>query len=86
MSYEQKDGDIVIFKVKEKKTDKGPDWTGKALIDGKEKDVSFWIKGTNGTMLAGTVKPKFVPNFQEAKEAVKKEPSYNHIDADEIPF
>lgn len=77
--YKQKEGDIAIFKVKEKRNEKSPDWTGKALIDGKEKDVSLWIKGTSGTMLAGTVKPKFVPNFEEAKSALK-------TDSDDIPF
>lgn len=72
MAYEQKEGDIAIFKVREKRNERGPDWTGKALIDGKEKDVSLWIKSDG--MLAGAIKPKFVPNFSEAKEVVKSAP------------
>lgn len=81
MAYQQKDGDIAVFKVKEKKNPKGPDWVGKALIDGVEKDVSFWNK--NDTMLAGTIKNKWVPNMQEAKDAVNK--AQAPLD-DEIPF
>lgn len=57
MAYEQKNGDIVIYKVKEKTNEKGPDWTGKALIDGVEKQVSFWEK--SNTMLAGQIKDKW---------------------------
>lgn len=59
MAYEQKEGDIAVFKVKEKTNDRGPDWTGKALIDGQEKQVSLWIK--NDGMLAGQIKEKFTP-------------------------
>jgi hypothetical protein len=73
--YQQKEGDIVVYKVKEKRNEKGPDFTGKALINGEEKDVAFWIKGTSGTMLAGTIKPKFKPNFDEARQAVKGTPT-----------
>ena len=39
--YEPRDGDIAVYAVKEKKNDRGPDYTGRALIDGKERDVSF---------------------------------------------
>lgn len=59
MAYEQKEGDIAIFKVQDVEGNR-PQWTGKALIDGKERDVSLWIK--SDTMLAGQIKDKWVPN------------------------
>jgi hypothetical protein len=80
MAYEQKEGDIAIFKVKEKKSEKGPDWTGKALVDGQVKEISLWFK--SDTMMAGTIKGKWKPDFQEAREAVQSTPT----DHGEIPF
>ena len=80
MAYEKKEGDIAIYKVKEKKTEKSPDWTGKALIDGKMKDVSLWFK--SDTMLAGSIKPEWKPDFKEAKEAVAPQDDPD----DMIPF
>lgn len=77
MAYEQKNGDIVIYKVKEKTNEKGPDWTGKALIDGVEKQVSLWIK--SDTMLAGQIKDKW------KKEAPPSSPKDDDLDSD-IPF
>lgn len=81
MAYEQKEGDIAIFLVKEKKNEKGPDWTGKALIDGKERDVSFWIK--SDTMLAGTIKDKWVPD--KTKEKIESTDNTDSLE-DEIPW
>lgn len=83
MSYQQKEGDIAIFKVNQKKNEKGPDWTGKALINGEEKDVSLWIKSDG--MLAGTIKPKYVPNYSEVKEVIKATPPIDNL-SDEIPW
>lgn len=79
MAYQQKDGDIAIFLVKEKRNEKGPDWAGKALINGEEKDVSLWIK--SDTMLAGTIKKKFEPNFKKLKEDIGPPDS-----SEEVPF
>jgi len=83
MAYEQKEGDIAVFKVREKTNPKGPDWTGKAMIGGVEKQVSFWVK--NDGMLAGQIKDKFKPNFDEAREAVAKTEVVG-FESDEIPF
>lgn len=77
--YQQKNGDIVIYKVKEKINEKGPDWTGKALIDGVEKQVSIWIK--SDTMLAGQIKDK----WNGKKEDQKSSPKDEDMDS-EIPF
>lgn len=56
MAYERKPGDIAIFAEKPKKSDKAPDWKGTLITpDGQTLEVSLWAKGSNGTMLAGSV-------------------------------
>ena len=42
--YQMKENTGSLFSNKEnKKTDKHPDYTGKALVDGKVKNLSAWI-------------------------------------------
>jgi hypothetical protein len=84
MAYEQKEGDIAVFKVKEKTNERGPDWTGKVLINGQEMQVSFWQKSE--TMLAGQVKEKFKPNYSEARQAVEKTSGPANDPSDDIPW
>jgi uncharacterized protein (DUF736 family) len=40
---EQKDNTGVIFKNDYKEKDSQPDYKGKALIDGVEKEIALWI-------------------------------------------
>lgn len=61
MAYEQRPGDIAIFKETEKKNEKGPDWKGTMIVPddakpGDKLEVAFWAKGGRGTMLAGSAK------------------------------
>jgi hypothetical protein len=44
VSYEERDNSGSIFRVADKKGEKFPDYEGKAMIDGKLKWVSMWIK------------------------------------------
>lgn len=76
MAYERRDGDIAIFKEKEKKNEKGPDWKGTALLDGVEYQVAFWSK--SGTMLAGKIELKRGRQEASARTPVSLD--------DEIPF
>lgn len=60
-TYQQKPGDIVAYKEKEKRNDRAPDWKGTMIVPegaraGDKLEVAFWAKGNNGTMLAGSVK------------------------------
>lgn len=62
MAYEQRPGDIAIFKETDKKNEKGPDWKGTMIVPddakpGDKLEVAFWAKGDRGTMLAGSAKP-----------------------------
>ena len=43
MAYEQKDNSGSLFRENEKKSDRSPDYTGKAMIDGKMKRIAGWI-------------------------------------------
>jgi len=40
---EQKNNTGAIFKNNYKKTEAQPDYTGKALIDGVEKEIALWV-------------------------------------------
>jgi hypothetical protein len=53
MAYEKRDGDIAVFKERNKTNERGPDWSGDALIDGVTYRVAFWQKST--TMLSGKI-------------------------------
>lgn len=50
MAYEHKPNSGSAFANRKKTTENHPDFTGTALIDGKMKDVSIWMKkSTQGT-------------------------------------
>lgn len=73
MAYEQKPGDISVFKETDKKNERAPDWKGSMIVPddakpGDKLEVAFWAKGDRGTMLAGSVKPA---RAQGDREAVK---------------
>jgi len=55
MSYEQKEGDIIIFK-NEEATGNQPPYTGKGLYNGEVIRVALWIKeGKKGKFFAGRI-------------------------------
>jgi len=59
MAYEKKDGDFVLFKNEDKKTDKSPDYSGEVLIKGVTYKIGGWIKeGQKGKFIAGSAKEK----------------------------
>jgi hypothetical protein len=56
MAYEPKEGDISIFKNKEKKQEKSPDYWGKLRLNGEDCKVALWVReGKNGKFMSGTV-------------------------------
>lgn len=59
MGYEQREGAGVLFKNNRKNKDTHPDYTGNALINGKEMDIAAWVKeGRNGKFMSLSIKPK----------------------------
>lgn len=82
MAYEKKNYDIAVFKQRDKKNPKGPDWKGDALIDGIEYEVAFWEKGDKGTMLAGQIKVA-----RKSEKPARKPDSQAPLEDDgDIPF
>jgi hypothetical protein len=65
MAYEQKPGDIAIFRNERKEKDTHPDWKGTLITpDGVSLEVAVWEKGGKGTMLAGQVQ---IPRAKSAQ-------------------
>jgi hypothetical protein len=87
--YEQKPGDIAVFKEKEKRNDRAPDWRGNLIVPegakpGDKLEVAFWAKGDSGTMLAGSVK---FPTQRDAGPAREAPPQRGAAFlSDDIPF
>jgi hypothetical protein len=55
MAYEQREGDIVIFK-NDKATGNQPQYRGTAMVDGTKKNISLWVKdGSKGKFFAGKI-------------------------------
>ncbi len=85
MAYEQKPGDVAIFKERDKRSDKAPDWKGTAVAHrdikaGEKLEVAFWQK--SDTMLAGKVSdPRQRQDGQQARPANTRQ-----MDDDEIPY
>lgn len=50
---QQRDNSGVLFRNDDKKSDKSPDYTGSAMIDGVEKRLAAWIKdGRKGKFMS----------------------------------
>lgn len=96
MAYEQKEGDIAIFYQDNKKNERQPDWKGRCLIDGEEKELALWYK--NQAMMTGkiqTPRPKDGSHIgastpktaTEIQHAARETPKVEHDDFDDdIPF
>jgi hypothetical protein len=85
MAYEQKPGDIAVFKERDKRNDKAPDWKGTMVAHrdiraGEKLEVAFWQK--SDTMLAGKVSdPR-----QRTEQRQERPASSRYDELDEVPF
>lgn len=89
--YEIRDNSGSIFKNNRKEKENQPDYTGKALIDGKEKAVSMWVKeGKNGKFFSVSFQEPWKPAGEpdKANGYVKdNQPLNEYPDEDSlIPF
>lgn len=82
---QQRDNSGVLFRNDDKKSEKSPDYTGTAMIDGVEKRLAAWIKeGRKGKFMS--------LSFSEPKEratpesAAKVRENVGKDFDDEIPF
>jgi len=58
MAYEQKDGDVAVFK-NEKCEGKQPQYKGTGLFNGEEIEIALWVKEANGKkFFAGKIQKK----------------------------
>ena len=85
---EQKNNTGAIFKNNYKKTDAQPDYKGKALIDGVEKEVALWLKESkNGVKYFGAAFSK--PYQAEVEAGGNEDAKYDakmSEGADDLPF
>jgi len=80
---EQKNNPGAIFKNNYKKTDSQPDYKGKAVIDGVEKEVALWVnESKNGVKYFSAA---FSKPYQAEVEAGGDEP-IKKTSSDDLPF
>lgn len=88
MAYEQKDNSGSLFKNKNKVRANHPDYLGRALVDGKEFEISAWVKTAGpGSKIAGEkyVTLSFRLPQQNGPSRRSAPASYDDFD-DDIPF
>lgn len=85
--YEQKPGDIVIFKNDNPSSENAPAYTGKGLdLEGNEIRIALWVKeGPSRKFFSGKLEPPYKP---QGGRAAAKPAAASDIDEDEdeLPF
>ena len=82
MSYEPKDMTGTLFRNKEKKTDKSPDYTGTVKIHGATLRIAGWAKGSPPYLSLAFQIPRNETGKQKAPAA--REPGMD--DDTDLPF
>ena len=80
---ETKQNTGVIFKNNYKKTDSQPDYKGKALIDGVEKEIALWLNESKSGVKYFSA--TFSKPYQAEVEAGGDEP-IKKTSSDDLPF
>ena len=91
MAYERKDGDFVLFRNENRKTEKHPLYTGEILLGGIVYRLSAWPKpDRNGkTFIAGNAQEKTMnrnPRMADEKIPDQDLRQPDDFDSDPIPF
>ena len=77
--YELKEGDFVLFKNNNKKTENHPDYTGNTVYKGEKRWLSGWVKKSKSGMdyLSGVMGDVIEENGGQRKSAKKEEPPFD---------
>ncbi|MBA3590370.1 hypothetical protein [Methylibium sp.] len=75
--YETKDGTGSLFKNENKASDKHPDYSGTAMIDGVEMFMDAWLKTAESgrKWMSFSFKPKQKQSAPAARPAPQREPA-----------
>jgi uncharacterized protein (DUF736 family) len=83
--YQMKEDEINIFKNKDKKETKHPDFKGKIMIDGEVRDVALWVKESKkGEKYFSGKHSK--PFKKQDDQEQKAQPAKNQQVDDDLPF
>ena len=84
MKYEQRDNSGSLFRNTEKKSDKHPDYSGTAMIDGTEMFMDAWLKESeNGRKWMSF---SFKPKQKQEKPQTDRQRAAKFRQDDEVPF
>jgi uncharacterized protein (DUF736 family) len=81
MAYQMRDGSGTLFKVQDKKNERGPDYTGDCMIVGEVFRMAAWIRESESgrKFMSFKFEPK---EEQQSRPAAKPRP----VEDDDIPF
>lgn len=84
--FEMKDGDMAIFKNKDKKEPKHPDYKGKMMVNGEVLDIALWVKESKkGEKYFSGKHSK--PFKKQEEQTEKPQPAKNQeVESDSLPF
>ena len=89
---EQKNNTGAIFKNDYKKTDQHPDYKGKAIIDGVEKEVALWVNESKSGIryFSATFSKPYQAESKPGKDEDKDEDAKTNVreglKQDDLPF
>ncbi|WP_159585970.1 hypothetical protein [Chelativorans xinjiangense] len=90
MSYERKDMTFSLFPNKDRKTDKHPDMSGTALVDGVQYFADAWtnVDRNGNKYISGKLKPKEQRAAEIRRSYGEQQSGYDPDpdDADDLPF
>ena len=85
--YTPKPGTFSLFAVREKKSEKGPDYTGNGvLLDGTAVQISGWKRTSKSgtTYLSCTIGPPYKPQAEQPQQ--QQRPLTQFAPEDDVPF
>lgn len=89
MAFEQKDNSGAIFKNDKKEKDTHPDYRGPIRVDGKDKEISLWVKkdknGKSYFSVAIKEPYKKEPRYAGDSDTAPRKSKFDDLDSD-VPF